>query len=82
MRSALKGAGSRRPGARLFAFLLATGSWLLASIPCLAGSKLVINDDKVLLVNGKKFFPIGFTMAPAPDLRRRLTRELKATTLG
>ena len=28
--------------------------------------KVSINEDKVLLINGKKTFPIGFTMAPLP----------------
>src|SRR3954454_25052047 len=32
----------------------------------LAGNKVTINEDKVLLINGKKVFPIGFTMAPPP----------------
>src|SRR5436853_6548008 len=31
-----------------------------------AGTKVTINEDKVLLINGKKVFPIGFTMAPPP----------------
>ena len=34
--------------------------------PCFAGTKVTINEDKVLLINGKKVFPVGFTMAPPP----------------
>src|SRR5438034_8532820 len=35
----------------------------------LAGTKVTINEDKVLLINGKKVFPIGFTMAPPPGAK-------------
>src|SRR3954468_7861058 len=39
---------------------------LVSCTSLFAGTKVTINDDKVLLINGKKVFPIGFTMAPAP----------------
>src|SRR5262245_51257871 len=32
-----------------------------------AGSKAVINSDLVLVINGQKVFPIGFTMPPPPN---------------
>src|SRR5882724_4783173 len=32
-----------------------------------AGTKVSLNEDRVLVIDGKKFFPIGFTMAPPPD---------------
>src|SRR5438128_500355 len=31
------------------------------------GNKVTINSDLVLVVNGEKVFPIGFTMPPPPD---------------
>src|SRR5512147_2477691 len=31
------------------------------------GSKVQINRDMVLVIDGKKVFPIGFTMPPPPD---------------
>ena len=48
--------------------------WVIAAMlvcsNCFAGTKVTINDDKVLLINGKKVFPIGFTMAPAAGAKR------------
>jgi hypothetical protein len=32
-----------------------------------AGTKAIINSNMVLVVDGKKVFPIGFTMPPPPD---------------
>ena len=31
------------------------------------GSHVTINEDMVLVIGGKKVFPIGFTMPPPPD---------------
>jgi hypothetical protein len=39
---------------------------VIAYVPCFAGNKVTINQDKVLEINGKRVFPIGFTMAPPP----------------
>jgi hypothetical protein len=33
------------------------------------GNRVTINSDNVLVINGKKVFPIGFTTAPPPDAR-------------
>ena len=58
------------------AFLL--GYWLpwlhwlsfrCPAIPCFAATKVTIKEDQVLLINGNKTFPIGFTMAPAPGMK-------------
>ena len=32
-----------------------------------SGSQVTINHDTVLVIDGKKVFPIGFTMPPPPD---------------
>jgi len=42
---------------------------LLTISPCFAGTKVTINADKVLEINGRKVFPIGFTMAPLPGTK-------------
>src|SRR3954454_16731195 len=34
-----------------------------------AGNRITLNSDNVLLINGRKIFPIGFTLAPPPDSR-------------
>jgi hypothetical protein len=34
-----------------------------------AGNQVTINSDNVLLINGKKVFPIGFTLGPAPGTK-------------
>jgi hypothetical protein len=38
-------------------------------VPCVASaaSRVTINPDLVLVIDGKKVFPIGFTMPPAPE---------------
>ncbi len=46
----------------LTAFVLLIGQ----SLPGLA-SRAIINQDKVLVIDGQKVFPIGFTMPPPPD---------------
>jgi hypothetical protein len=38
----------------------------LISAPALA-AKCIINEDMVFVIDGKKVFPIGFTMPPPPD---------------
>ena len=43
-------------------FAVIAGSSLQA-----APTKVSINDDQVMTINGKKIFPIGFTMPPPPD---------------
>ncbi|MDB6123613.1 MAG: hypothetical protein JWQ71_2606 [Pedosphaera sp.] len=48
-----------------FAFLPFISSPLLAQ----TGNKVTINSDNVLVINGKKIFPIGFTTAPLPDAK-------------
>jgi hypothetical protein len=45
------------------------GLLLFPSVVFAQGSKVTINSDLVLEVNGKKTFPIGFTMPPAPDAK-------------
>src|SRR5687767_4129404 len=40
---------------------------LLLSSPLLAATKVTINEDLVIVIDGKKVFPIGFTMPPPPD---------------
>jgi hypothetical protein len=54
------------------------GAILLAilslQIPCFAApntapAKITINSDHVLLIDGRKVFPIGFTLPPAPDAK-------------
>jgi len=34
-----------------------------------SGSRVTLNDDLVLVIDGQKVFPIGFTMPPPPDGR-------------
>ncbi|HEV8132843.1 MAG TPA: hypothetical protein VGQ81_16470, partial [Acidobacteriota bacterium] len=49
-------------------FLFASSSTLLVSdFYAASGSKVEINSDKVLVIDGKKVFPLGFTMPPPPD---------------
>ena len=33
------------------------------------GTRVEVNSDKVLVINGRKVFPIGFTMPPPPDAK-------------
>ena len=40
---------------------------LLVSTSLAAPSRVTINSDQVLVINGQKVFPIGFTMPPPPD---------------
>src|SRR3954454_10048016 len=41
---------------------------LLAAAPSSAApSRVTFNQDQVLLIDGRKLFPIGFTMPPPPD---------------
>ncbi|HEX8524996.1 MAG TPA: hypothetical protein VF669_22285 [Tepidisphaeraceae bacterium] len=47
------------------ALFLSLASPLLAQQP--VGTQVQINPDQVLLVNGRKIFPVGFTMPPKPD---------------
>lgn len=44
---------------------------VLTSQPMVAaeGTKVTINSDQVLVIDGKKVFPIGFTMPPPPDVK-------------
>ncbi len=41
-------------------------AWLFASLICLA-NKMTYGPDLVFQIDGKKIFPIGFTMPPPPD---------------
>lgn len=52
-------------------FRILTSVISLAVLPNFAhaGNKVSINSDNVLVINGRKVFPIGFTMAPAPDAK-------------
>ncbi len=34
-----------------------------------SGNRVTINSENVLVINGKKIFPIGFTMGPPPDAK-------------
>jgi len=42
---------------------------LACAVATIGATKVTINNDKVLEINGKKVFPIGFTMAPAPGMK-------------
>jgi hypothetical protein len=52
-------------------FLIATGLVLqfITHARAADASKVTINADQVLVIDGKKVFPIGFTMPPPPDGR-------------
>src|SRR5688572_23207144 len=39
---------------------------LLPAVQAFAGTKASFNADGVLVIDGKKIFPIGFTMPPPP----------------
>src|ERR1043166_3879540 len=62
------------------AHLALAATILSPSIIVAAGSKATINSDLVLVIDGKKVFPIGFTMPPPPDGRtpegKKAIREL------
>jgi hypothetical protein len=49
------------------ATLLFSPEFLRAETP--AGNAVTINSDNVLLINGRKVFPLGLTMAPPPDAK-------------
>lgn len=49
--------------------LLALAFALTFSPALRAGNVVTINSDNVLLINGKKVFPIGFTTAPLPGAK-------------
>jgi hypothetical protein len=52
-----------------FAVAVALIALLCTQTRAQQGSKLTIDQDHVLVVNGRKVFPIGFTMPPAPDAK-------------
>lgn len=54
------------PYLKTFVFLLALVLFAFASR---AGNKVTINSDNVLVVNGEKVFPIGFTTGPPPGAK-------------
>jgi hypothetical protein len=39
------------------------------AVATIGATKVTVNEDKVLEINGKRVFPIGFTMAPAPGMK-------------
>src|SRR5436189_4899460 len=39
----------------------------VALLSCLAGTKVSVDENNVLVIDGRKVFPIGFTMPPPPD---------------
>ena len=41
-------------------------TWLLSATLTAAPSRVAINSDRVLVINGEKVFPIGFTTPPPP----------------
>src|ERR1039457_2937222 len=41
-------------------------TWLLSATLTAASSRVAINSDRVLVINGEKVFPIGFTTPPPP----------------
>jgi hypothetical protein len=53
----------------IFASAIVVGLGLLhGAVGCAAeASKVTISADQVLVIDGKKVFPIGFTMPPPPD---------------
>src|ERR1017187_6177550 len=44
-------------------------TWLFSLALTAAPSRVAINSDRVLVINGQKVFPIGFTTPPPPDGR-------------
>src|SRR5262245_25975795 len=59
---------SARPSTAFLIAVFAISSWVCAQ-PRTGPTKVTINADQVLEVNGRKVFPIGFTMPPAPDAK-------------
>lgn len=51
----------------LFCILLALSGALISPAVLAAGSTTRINSDLVLEIDGRKVFPIGFTLPPPPD---------------
>src|SRR6187549_2005310 len=49
-----------------FVFAVGTGA---AAQPNTAPTKVVITPEQVLSINGRKVFPIGFTVPPPPDAK-------------
>ncbi|HEY5909947.1 MAG TPA: hypothetical protein VJA21_05020, partial [Verrucomicrobiae bacterium] len=47
--------------------LVLLSMWLAAVSSSVAGSRATINSDQVLVIDGLKVFPIGFTMPPPPE---------------
>ena len=44
-------------------------TWLFSATLTAAPSRVTINSDRVLVINGEKVFPIGFTTPPPPEGR-------------
>src|SRR5437667_6596771 len=62
--------GGTAEGGRITLIIPLAGLLFITSCltPALAApSHSVINSDQVLVIDGKKVFPIGFTMPPPPD---------------
>lgn len=51
----------------LAGLLIALGSGCAGTKPAAKGTKVTINEAKVLVINGKKVFHIGFDTGPLPD---------------
>ena len=49
---------------KLLALFLALG---VTPTPAQTGNRVTINSDNVLVINGRKVFPVGFTIGPPPD---------------
>src|SRR5208283_2212552 len=47
--------------------LVLAAAWLSPAALPAAPSRVAINSDQVLEINGEKVFPIGFTTPPPPD---------------
>jgi hypothetical protein len=56
------------PPSMRFALLFSI-TFLFLGVTAHGQSKVTINSDNVLVINGKKVFPIGFTLAPLPDAK-------------
>jgi hypothetical protein len=55
---------------KLLAFLMVfAGCRSVAPRPAQMGNHVTINMDNVLVINGRKVFPIGFTLGPPPDAK-------------
>jgi hypothetical protein len=49
--------------------LILTGCGRITPSPAQTGNRVSINSDNVLVINGRKVFPIGFTLGPQPDAK-------------